>query len=238
MIGDIFKPDTYRETEIFLSQAHLLVLIVFAISVAWIFYHQAKPYMKYIRWVLFGALMLSEVSLIWWTVSIGMWDIRYNLPLNLCTVSLYLAAAMLVTKSYTLFEIVYFFGIGGALQAMITPDLFYTFPHFRFLHFFTAHIAIILAVLYMIAFYKYEVTFRSFIKSLVVLHVLALIVFFINQMTGANYMFLARKPSGPSILDWFGPYPWYILALEAITFITFFILYLPFFIKKRLASPS
>lgn len=188
--------------------------------------------MSKVRWILFGVLVFTEIALITWTITNGFWDIRYNLPLHLCTISLFLSAYMLLTKNYRIFEVLYFFGLGGAIQAMLTPDLTYTFPHFRFFHFFIAHIAIILAVLYMVWIFKYTVTIGSLIKSFIVLNGLALIAFSVNQLTGANYMFLARKPQGPSMLDWLGPYPWYILSLQLIVLVIFFLLYLPFRQKK------
>jgi hypothetical integral membrane protein (TIGR02206 family) len=140
---------------------------------------------------------------------------------------------MLITKRRFVFEVVYFFGLAGALQALITPELFYTFPHFRFLHFFIAHFAIILSILYMVWVEGASITLRSVFKSFIVLNLFALIALFTNIATGANYMFLARKPQNPSILDFLGPYPWYILSLEVIAFVMFLLLYLPFLIKQK-----
>ncbi|MBU9722061.1 MULTISPECIES: TIGR02206 family membrane protein [Bacillaceae] len=234
MIEQIFNPESSRNFQLFLSPGHLTFLVIFLLSVIWLFTHRNKPYMRRIRWVFFAALVLSEISLLTWTLYFDRWDIMYNLPLQLCTINLLLSAYMLLMKSYRVFEIIYFFGIGGALQALLTPDLFYTFPHFRFFHFFIAHIVIILAILYMIWVNKFHVTWISAIKSFVILNIFAFFVFWVNQAIGSNYMFLARKPSGQSILDWLGPYPWYILSLEAIAILMFALLYLPFYIKKLL----
>ncbi|MDQ0255100.1 putative integral membrane protein (TIGR02206 family) [Evansella vedderi] len=232
LFQQFFNPSAYRDYALFLSQAHLSVLLFFLLTLVWLYVYRNKPYMSKVRWILFGVLVFTEIALITWTITNGFWDIRYNLPLHLCTISLFLSAYMLLTKNYRIFEVLYFFGLGGAIQAMLTPDLTYTFPHFRFFHFFIAHIAIILAVLYMVWIFKYTVTIGSLIKSFIVLNGLALIAFSVNQLTGANYMFLARKPQGPSMLDWLGPYPWYILSLQLIVLVIFFLLYLPFRQKK------
>lgn len=52
-----------------------------------------------------------------------------------------------------------------------------------------------------------------------------------NALLGSNYMFIARKPDDPSLIDVLGPWPWYILSLEAVGLAICFILYLPFAIK-------
>lgn len=136
------------------------------------------------------------------------------------------------------FEVVYFLGVGGALQALLTPELFYDFPHFRFLHFFIAHISIILAVFYMLWVEKFQVKFKSVWKAFAALNIIALVVFLVNRLTGGNYMFLAQKPTNASLIDFLGPYPWYILTLELVVLIIFLLLYAPFFIIEKTKTKS
>ncbi|MGN7295702.1 YwaF family protein, partial [Ferdinandcohnia sp. SAFN-114] len=178
-------------------------------------------------------LLASELSLYIWYLKTGVWDPVDSLPFQLCSISLFLSIIMLLTRKFFLFEITYFLGIGGALQAMLTPELAYDFPHYRYFHFFLAHIAIILASLYMIWYENCRPAFTSIWKAFAALNVIAIVVFFINKATGGNYMFLARKPINPSLIDFLGPYPWYILSLEIVALFMFFILYLPFIRKKN-----
>jgi len=140
---------------------------------------------------------------------------------------------MLLTGSRLLLGIVYFTGIGGALQALLTPVLGYGFPHFRFLEFFLALIAIILSVLYMVWVEGYRPGSRSMAAAMLFLHVLIVPVMLVNRATGGNYMFLARKPDSASLLDLLGPYPWYLLAMEAAALVIFWLLYLPFALTAR-----
>ncbi|WP_324255014.1 TIGR02206 family membrane protein [Bacillus sp. REN16] len=186
-----------------------------------------------IRYTLAIVLLASELSLYLWYVFTGVWDPVDSLPLQLCSISLFLSIIMLLTRSYLLFEVTYFLGIGGALQAMLTPELAYDFPHYRYFHFFLAHIAIILASFYMIWYENCRPTLKSIWKAFAGLNSIALVVFFINKATGGNYMFLAHKPMNPSLIDLLGPYPWYILSLEIVALIMFFILFLPFLRKKK-----
>jgi uncharacterized membrane protein YwaF len=50
--------------------------------------------------------------------------------------------------------------------------------------------------------------------------------------TGGNYMFLARKPDTPSLLDYLGTYPWYLLSLDGVAVVFFLLLYLPFIVFR------
>lgn len=214
------------------SVSHLAVLLILFFF-AWLLYRfraaiRTGRANQLIRWTMAAMLLLSEIAFQWWHVITGYWSLAYMLPLQLCSVSLLLAVIMLVTRSYLLFEITYFWGLAGAVQAMLTPELFYPFPHFRFFHFFIAHILIILAVLHMTWVQQCKPTIRSVWKAFGALNLLLVLALIVNRVTGGNYLFVANKPSNPSLMDYLGPYPWYIVSLEGVAIGLFFLLYLPF----------
>lgn len=219
------------------SISHIAMILLFGFLAVLLFtYRQALREgnrRKIIRFAIISILVLSEISLNIWYASTDVWDPHTTLPFQLCTISLILCIFMLVTNSYRVFEVTYFFGLAGASQALLTPELFFDFPHYRYFHFFIAHIAIMLACLYMVWIERFYPTFMSIWKALGVLNIVALFVFFVNKWTGANYMFLARKPANPSLIDYLGPYPYYIITLEAVAVILFTLLYLPFWIKEK-----
>jgi len=76
-------------------------------------------------------------------------------------------------------------------------------------------------------------TWKSFGRIIIGMNIYLVIVFFINQVIGSNYMFVAHKPETASLLDVPPAWPWYILWLEAIGLLTCLILYIPFIIKDR-----
>jgi len=188
------------------------------------------------RYAIAAVLALCEISLNLWYISENVYSVRDTLPLELCSISLYLCVAMLLTKSRGIFQIVYFTGIGGALQALLTPVLYYDFPHYRFLEFFIAHVFIIAAVLYMVWVEGYRPTLKSVGITMLFLNVLLGPIYVINMVTGGNYMFVARKPETASLLDYLGPHPWYLLSMEAVAVVLFLMLYLPFAFRKRSAE--
>jgi hypothetical integral membrane protein (TIGR02206 family) len=157
------------------------------------------------------------------------WDSGSSLPLELCGITLLLSVIMLLTRSRSLYSFLYFAGIGGAFIALLTPNLVYPYPHFRFLLFFIAHGAIILASLYMTWIEGYRPTWKSLFFAMLCLNIIAACVKAANHMLGSNYMFLAHKPGTYSVLEYFGPYPYYLLVEELFAFVVFLLMYLVFF---------
>src|SRR5699024_8764259 len=139
----------------------------------------------------------------------------------------------LLTKNRFLCETFYFIGIAGAIQGLITPYLLFGFPQFRFLQFFINHFLFIFSWLIFIWLYVYNLTFISLILALLSLILIVAFVCIIKLVIDANYMFLIHKPRSTILLDILGPYPYYLIALEGIVIIVFFILYLPFISKKQ-----
>ncbi|GLI83443.1 permease [Rossellomorea marisflavi] len=218
------------------SVSHIAAILLTFVGILFLFLvrnkmgHKGKRVLKI---CLIASLFLSELTFQLWYLIKGEWTIETNLPFQLCSLSIYLCVIMLLTKSYRLFEVTYFASMAGALIAMITPELFYGFPHIRYFQFFIAHAAIILSAFYMIWMEGFHVRFISVLRAFISLNAIAVVVYFIDRITGANYMFLAHKPYNVSPIDYLGPYPWYLLSLEFVAFFVFLLLYLPFFLYNK-----
>ncbi|WP_191556300.1 YwaF family protein [Metabacillus idriensis] len=220
------------------SKVHLLSIFLLFLTVLVLFLFRKKLLNenrnRAARWILAGTGLVCELSYHLWLTLNGTWNAAYTLPLELCSISLFLCIVLLLTKSRRVFEVVYFIGLAGAFFALLTPELNYNFPHLRFLHFFITHSVIILTCFFFVWVEKYKVTFRSVLKTMGFLNAAAVLIYFINQTAGGNYMFLSRKPVNPTPLDFLGPYPWYILSLEIVAFLLFLLLFVPFSsIKKK-----
>jgi hypothetical integral membrane protein (TIGR02206 family) len=110
---------------------------------------------------------------------------------------------------------------------MVTPDIVYQFPHFRFLKYFLHHSAIPLAVLYFILFEGYRVPREAVITSYLTLNVIAVPIFFLNLLLGTNFFFLASPSETETLLSFFGSGIMYYISLEIAAIIVFMITYIP-----------
>ncbi len=182
-------------------------------------------------------LLVCELSWHVWSLATHTWTIQTHLPLHLCSIFLWLSVIMLLTKNYAIFELAYFLGIGGAIQAVITPESgVYGLPHFRAIQTLAGHGGIVLAGLYMTWVEGFRPTWGSFKKVVLWTNLYMIVIFFVNQAIGSNYLFVAHKPTTPTLIDLLAPWPWYILQLEVIALALCLVLYLPFAIKDWSAA--
>ena len=220
--------------------AHLafLTLIVLACVLVSIFCGRFSPRLRtFCRWFLAVGLVANELGFHAWNIYYGLWSVRNHLPLHVCSVMVYASAYMLVARNYTLYEFSYFLGIGAAMQALLTPDAgIYGFPHYRFFQTLIAHGLIVFSAVYMAVVEGFRPYPKSLLRVAVAMNLYMLAVFFINSLLGSNYLYIMHKPETASLMDALGPWPWYILSIEAIGVAICLLLYLPFFLKDLSAK--
>jgi hypothetical integral membrane protein (TIGR02206 family) len=239
-MGEYFARDYHGEPFQLFGPAHLVALSIVLLIVLLVIYFRKgfSPRLRLItRYTLATILVLNELAWHAWNYFTGQWTIQTMLPLHLCSVLVWLGAYMLVTKSYTIYEFSYFLGIAGALQALLTPDVgIYGFPHFRFFQTMISHGTIILSAIYMTFVEGYRPTWKSVIRVMVWMNVYMVAIGIVNWLIGSNYLFIAHKPETASLIDVLGPWPWYILSLEAIGLVLCLLLYLPYAIRDQRAA--
>ena len=178
-------------------------------------------------------LVSNEIAWHYWNYVVGKWTIQTMLPLHLCSLLVWFGAFMLVTKNYRVYEFMYLMGIGGAIQALATPDLgIYGYPHFRFFQTFISHGLIITSAIFMTVVEGLRPTWKSLLRVAIWMNLYVVIIYFVNSAIGSNYLMINYKPDTPSLLDLLPPWPVYIVYMELIGIITFLLLYIPFVIKE------
>ena len=197
-----------------------------------------------IRYVLAFVLILSDMTYYWRLVgmpSLGANPID-NLPIGVCGWAAIFCSYMVLGKSQRLFDIAYFWLLSGSLFALLTPTpLTYTGPtRFRYYQFWTEHTMGYIAIFYMIFVHKMRPTVRSAVRSYTALLVFAIIAYNVNVMLpGANYLYLARPESAPSVLDILPPnFALRTAIIVLVITLMFFLAYLPWLLRDKKAAKA
>lgn len=195
---------------------------------------------KIFRYILAFTLIVSEMAYYWRLIaipSLGPNPVDH-LPITVCGWVAVFASYMVIGKSQTLFDLCYFWAFSGSIFALITPTVItFTGPtRFRYYQFWTEHLVCYIAIFYMIFVHKMRPNFKSLIKAYIGLVILAIIAYFANTLIGpgANYLFMARPESTPSILDILPPnFALRLVIMAAVVSLMFFVSYLPWYLKDR-----
>jgi hypothetical integral membrane protein (TIGR02206 family) len=157
-----------------------------------------------------------------------------SLPLELCHCVLIACLAALFFPNQLASEIAYFWGFGGTLQAVLTPEITQGFPSWEFIQFFWSHGTILLAIVFLIAL-GFVPRSGSVWRMFFLVNLYAAVVGSLDAFFHWNYGYLCQKPINPSLLDYLGPWPWYIVSLELISILIFLLLDLPWRWKRSRA---
>jgi hypothetical integral membrane protein (TIGR02206 family) len=186
---------------------------------------------------LLAAVCLSAfpLSLLAWLNVDGEKSLDNLLPLQLCDVAAIAAGIALLTKRPLPSALTYFWGLAATLQALLTPALTIGFPSPAYFMFFIQHFAIVIAAVYLPVVNGWRPKpplwrgpLEAYAWSLAYLAVAGMA----NWLTGSNFAFAARPPTNPSLIDSLGPWPWYLLSMQALALGFFLILALPFFVRR------
>jgi hypothetical integral membrane protein (TIGR02206 family) len=220
--------------------SHLVVLAVFAIGAAllvWIGRRQSESQARLLGRVL-AVLMLTAFS-----VALVYKLIRPTLdgsvPLQLCDVAEVTAAYALWSQRHWAFVLTYYWGLVLSSQALITPDIGTPeegapdFPNHLFVTFFTLHVLVVWAAIYLTWGRRMRPTWRSYRFAIIATLAWAAITFTFNAITGTNYGYLNRKPPVASLLDVLGPWPVYLLTEVAIVLIVWALMTWPWQRTRR-----
>jgi len=186
--------------------------------------------------ILLGVLFLSYELCIRIISGFGGAPFTELLPLHFCHVSAIMCGIMLITRNKTLFQVTYFWGLVGAAVSFMTPEPSIVHPSYAFGYFihFVSHTAIVISVLMMIVHYEYRPQMRSLKQAVIAANVYMLFIAFVNGFLNTNFLFISEKPHTASLMDYLGPWPYYIIGLEILGIFLFFLVYLPYYIRDYL----
>jgi hypothetical integral membrane protein (TIGR02206 family) len=179
------------------------------------------------------------------------WTLQYSLPLQVCSLGVYVVAITLLLSArdprtarqrwwnQRLFELSYFWGLGGTLQAILTPDVEEPFPNLMYFRYFVTHGGIVVGTLTLMIGLGMRPRPGSWRWIWVATLCLAAFAYVMNLLLDANYMYLTEPPPNPSLLDCLGEGPWsplQLLGIVALGTLVIFVWYSPWWLADRIRA--
>ena len=148
----------------------------------------------------------------------GYYSIKKDLPLQLCSIGIYVAAYALLTMRQTAFELIFYWGLVGASQAILTPDgdLFEIKTFFFYSQ--AYHAALIFSVLWLMV--KYDMRMKIYVipKMVIITNIVVILISIVNYILDSNYLFLRVRPNSVSPFL-MGDWPIYIIMVQVYSII-------------------
>ena len=222
-----------------LSPAHLVplgLLVIVAAALCTAARRTPGPWTPIAAAIMAIAIVISELSWQPYVLANHSWSAAFSLPVQLCDVGGFVAAVALLWRQALLVEITYFWGLGGTLQALLTPDLHDDFPSFPYLQFYATHDLVVLAALFLVIGLGLQPRAGAVPRIFLLTLAFAAVIGLIDLTTGGNYMYLRQVPAHGSLLSVMGPWPWYIGVGAVLTLLALTILHAPFSLLRRRAG--
>ena len=218
---------------------HLIVLfiaasIIFGVS---FFFRNKDESKQFTAGVSIAVLLIvHEIEQIFNTFTFNLaW--QEAVPLHMCDLSAFAIAYYLWKREKIFFNCAFFWGIGGATMALLTPDVDFAYPNAVFLPFFYGHTLILLGVFFSVIALKQRPYLQDVHNVIGISLVLMVIIFFANYLLGdgANFWYLNDKPDNATIMNLFPEPPYHILVTIPVAIALFYIIYLPLWIRDKLS---
>ena len=182
---------------------------------------------RYVRWSLAALLGVGITAYFAGEAAGGTlngWDF---LPFHLSDFTVFLAIYALASLRRGAAELLYFLAV-PALLAIATPDLDRGFGDWYSLVFFVLHGGVIAAAAALTFGFGLAPRKGAVVRAFLFTNAYAAFAALLNLVLGTNFLYLRHKPEQPSPLDWFGGWPWYLVAGEVAALVLFSLAYLPF----------
>lgn len=213
----------------------LAVLALFTVSCILILrkYQNTKTESRTVALLAFLCIVTIPFNLYVWFNHADSFSLDNVVPLHLCDIASVICAFALITRKQLLCELSYFWGLAGTLQGLLTPALYYPFPHPICIAFFLHHGIVVATALILPLGLGWRPHKGAYLRVFSLILIYALFAGITNWILGTNYGFLSQKPEQASLLDIMPSWPYYIPILIGIAALFLFFLSLPFLLKKE-----
>ena len=174
--------------------------------------------------------MISVTMVVWivYRLITGVFDWTEDIPLHLCYLIALLAVFLMWKPKQITHEVLYYLIMSGTLQAIITPELDEGFPHYMFLRYWIVHGGLVVYMIYVCVVFRLYPRYSGILRAYIWLNIYFLVMLAFNLVAGTNYFYVMEKPAIPTLLDYLGPWPWYLVTGQVAALLLFWISWLPF----------
>lgn len=225
-----------RDFSLFGSQhlAVIMLMISLAIILPWF----AKRFLNGSQQLMLSRGMAVTISfwvllstvILWW---LGDFNYKTDLPLDICNITAFLLPFLMWNPTRKIHEVLYFWILAGTVQAIITPYLYNGFPNFIFFKYWFVHAGLVVFAVYTTVVFDLKPIYKSIWRAFLALQGYVVFILIVNLLIGSNYVYVLDKPPTTSLLDYLGPWPWYLLICELLCLMLFFLVFVPVWVHSK-----
>ncbi|KYM61977.1 hypothetical protein A2U14_01265 [Fusobacterium necrophorum subsp. funduliforme] len=206
------------EMFVLFGTSHMIMILIGVISVLLLIIlgFLIRPQLL-AKWISVSVLVIKLAEMYYRHRVLGE-EIYRMLPFHLCNLTIILSLFMMFFHSKFLFQLVYFWFVGAI----------FAYPNFWTISFFITHFYLVFSALFALIHFHFRPTKRGMLMAFLFINLWAVLMYFVNQELGTNYLFVNRIPETTTLLSYFGAWPYYLLPVEGIYIIESILLYLPF----------
>lgn len=183
------------------------------------------------------AVVLVGSELSWW---VKLFTTRpfvpgVDLPIELCDLSAWVAAAGLVWRRALLQQLTYFWGVGGGVPALFIPVLGAPFPSWFYFEFYLAHGSLVVAGVLSVVAFGVRIRWSTMLRALAVTASLTVVIGIVDVAIGGDYLYLISLPAAAGAFQALSSWPLYRPALITVAILA--MLLLGWIARDRATSP-
>ncbi|MHC4976071.1 MAG: TMEM164-related integral membrane acyltransferase [Planctomycetota bacterium] len=217
---------------------HITVLLVVGVLVAgalvlglrWRTRAPAKELLMRRLWA-YAVIPTQLAHMIYWLLPAN-FDVASSLPLHVCDLIVWVVPVALLTNLRWSHALLYYVGIGLSILGFATPVLRegHTSPYFWF--FWISHTQIVASAVYLCAVQRYRPTWRDLLATMTIFLAYVAVILPVNIFFDLHYGYIGNHPDPPYITK-LGIWPYRLLAMTALMFCAFVVLWAPWALLSR-----
>lgn len=199
--------------------SHIVAIICIGLFAVFVWRFSDK-YKDFVRYFIIAGLVCTEILFYTVQIMVGAPEVKDYLPLHISQIVLILMTLGLIIRTRFLNTLLYFWSIWSCLLAVFLPEQGFPFPHPRYFEFFLGYMFILGGMTWLLRFEHVTITYKAMWKMYGYLLLYVGLVYVVNMLLDANYIFLMAHPSQGQM--WFLPQPPWHIPFFAVGGILFF----------------